>query len=109
MAADKAYDTADFIAECRERQVTPHVAMNVSEQRGSAIDARTTRHAGYLASQRLRKRIEECFGWGKDGRPMRKMKVVGKEKVAFLTTLTVGCYTLLRLAKLLADPAPAPA
>jgi transposase len=108
VAADKAYDTADFIADCRKRRVTPHVAMNVSEQRSSAIDARTTRHAGYLASQRIRKRIEECFGWGKDGRPMRKMKVVGKEKVAFLTTLTVGCYTLLRLAKLLApDLAPA--
>lgn len=109
VAADKGYDTADFVADCRERAVTPHVAMNVTAQRDSAIDARTTRHAGYLASQRLRKRIEECFGWGKDGRPMRKMKVVGKEKVAFLTTLTMGCYTLLRVAKLLAGPAPAPA
>lgn len=109
VAADKGYDTADFIAECRKRRVTPHVAMNVSEQRGSAIDARTTRHPGYLASQRLRKRIEECFGWGKDGRPMRKMKVMGKEKVAFVTTLTVGCYTLLRLAKLLVGRELAPA
>ena len=102
VAADKAYDSADFIADCRERAVTPHVAMNITEQRGSAIDARTTRHPGYLASQRIRKRIEECFGWGKDDRPMRKMKVVGKDKVAFLTTLTMGCYTLLRVAKLLA-------
>jgi transposase len=109
LAADKAYDTADFIACCRERQVTPHVAMNVNEQRGSAIDARTTRHRGYLVSQRLRKRIEECFGWSKDGRPMRKMKMAGKAKVAFLTTLTVGCYTLLRLSKLLAGPDLAPA
>ncbi len=108
VAADKGYDTADFIAECRKRKVTPHVAMNVSEHRGSAIDTRTTRHPGYLASQRLRKRIEECFGWGKDGRPMRKMKVVGKEKVAFLTTRTVGCYTLLRTAKLLAGRELAP-
>ena len=109
VAADKSYDSADFIADCRERGVTPHVAMNVSERRGSAIDARTTRHPGYLASQRLRKRIEECFGWGKDGRPMRKMKLVGKQKVAFLATLTVGCYTLLRVAKLLAGPQLAPA
>lgn len=109
MAADKGYDTADFIAEWRKRRVTPHVAMNVSEQRGSAIDTRTTRHPGYLANQRLRERIEECFGWGKDGRPMRRMKVLGKEKVAFLTTRTVGCYTLLRTAKLLAGRELAPA
>jgi IS5 family transposase len=109
VAADKGYDTADFIADCRKRGVTPHVAMNVTEQRDSAIDGRTTRHPGYLASQRLRKRIEECFGWSKDGRAMRKMKVVGKEKVAFLTTLTVGCYTMLRLAKLLAGSELVPA
>jgi hypothetical protein len=97
------------VADCRERGITPQVAMNITEHRGSAIDARTTRHAGYVASQRLRKRIEECFGWSKDGRPLRKMKVVGKEKVTFLTTLTVGCYTLLRLANLLAEREPAPA
>ena len=109
VAADKAYDSADFIADCRKRRVTPHVAMNITEQRDSAIDARTMRHPGYLLSQRIRKRIEECFGWGKDGRPMRKMKVVGKEKVTFLATLTVGCYTLLRLTKLLAGPELAPA
>jgi transposase len=109
VAADKGYDSADFVADCRQRGVTPHVAMNVSEQRGSAIDARTTRHRGYVASQRIRKRIEECFGWSKDGRPMRKMKVVGKQKVAFLATLTVGCYTLLRLANLLIAPGLAPA
>jgi IS5 family transposase len=109
LAADKAYDSADFIADCRKRRVTPHVAMNITEQRDSAIDARTTRHPGYVVSQRIRKRIEECFGWGKDGRPPRKMKVVGKEKVTFLATLTVGCYTLLRLAKLLAGPQLAPA
>lgn len=109
VAADKAYDSADFIAECRKRGVTPHVAMNITETRDSGIDARTTRHAGYLVSQRIRKRIEECFGWGKDGRPMRKMKVVGKDKVTFLSTLTVSCYTLLRLAKLLVGPELAPA
>jgi len=83
--------------------------MNISGTRHSAIDARTTRHAGYLASQRIRKRIEECFGWSKDGRPLRKMKVYGKRKVAFLTTFTVGIYTLLRVAKLLAPPRIAPA
>ena len=109
VAADKAYDTQQFVADCRERGVTPQVAMNISGTRGSAIDARTTRHPGYIASQRIRKRIEECFGWSKDGRPLRKMKVYGKRKVAFLTTLTVGIYTLLRVTKLLEPPQLAPA
>jgi transposase len=109
LAADKAYDTKQFVADCRERGVTPQVAMNISGTRGSAIDARTTRHPGYIASQRIRKRIEECFGWSKDGRPLRKMKVYGKRKVDFLTTLTVGIYTLLRVTKLLEPPLPAPA
>jgi transposase len=108
VAADKAYDTAQFVADCRERGITPQVAMNITAHRGSAIDARTTRHAGYLASQRIRKRIEECFGWSKDGRPLRKMKLYGKRKVQFLTTLTVGIYTLLRVTNLLAPPALAP-
>jgi transposase len=109
LAADKAYDTKQFVADCRERAVTPHVAMNISGTRSSAIDARTPRHGGYRASQRIRKRIEECFGWGKDGRPLRKMKVYGQRKVAFLTTLTVGIYTLLRVAKLLGPPELVPA
>jgi IS5 family transposase len=74
LAADKAYDTADFVAALRERNVTPHVAANDGRVGGSALDGRTTRHAGYRASQRLRKRIEEIFGWGKDGRPMRKRR-----------------------------------
>jgi IS5 family transposase len=108
VAADKAYDTKDFVADCRERGVTPQVAMNTSGTRRSAIDARTTRHPGYRMSQRLRKRIEECFGWCKDGRPLRKMKVYGKRKVEFVTTLTVGIYTLMRVTNLLASPAPAP-
>jgi transposase len=60
--ADKAYDTAAFVAECRNLKVTPHVAQNEKRPGGSAIDQRTTRHAGYAISQRKRKRIEECFG-----------------------------------------------
>jgi len=80
------------------------VAMNITEQRDSAIDRRTTRHRGYLASQRIRKRIEECFGWGKDGRPLRKMKVYGRHKVDFLTTLTIGIYTLPRRSQQLRHP-----
>lgn len=109
LAADKAYDTKQFVADCRKRGVTPQVAMNVSGTRHSAIDGRTTRHSGYLLSQRIRKRIEECFGWSKDGRPLRKMKVYGKRKVAFIATMTLGIYTLLRVAKLLGPPGFAPA
>jgi len=104
LAADKAYDTTDFVAALRERNVTPHVAANDGRRGGSALDGRTTRHAGYRASQRLRKRVEEIFGWGKDGRPMRKMKVAGLAKVSFLVNLTVGCYALLRVARLTAPP-----
>ncbi|HEX6507553.1 MAG TPA: IS5 family transposase [Chloroflexota bacterium] len=105
VSADKAYDVKQFVADCRERGITPQVARNVTDTRGSAIDARTTRHPGYLSSQRLRKRIEECFGWAKDGRPLRKMKLYGLHRVQFLTTLTVGLYTLLRVDRLLKPPA----
>ena len=104
LAGDKAYDTADFVHDCRERGVTPHIACNDGRPGGSALDARTTRHAGYRLSQRIRKRIEEGFGWGKDGRPLRKMKVRGQAQVGFMTTLTIGCYALLRVANLLAQP-----
>ena len=104
LAADKAYDAAEFVAALRKRQVSPHIACNDGRPGGSALDGRTTRHAGYRASQRLRKRVEEIFGWGKDGRSMRKMKVRGLAKVSFMASLTVGCYALLRVARLSASP-----
>jgi hypothetical protein len=66
VAADKAYRTTHFVADCRERGVTPQVVMNIGGTRGSAIDTRTTCHPGYVASARIRKRIEECFGRSKD-------------------------------------------
>ena len=66
LAADKAYDTAEFVAALRDRNVTPHVAANDGRKGGSTLDGRTTRHAGYTASQRLRKRVEEIFGWCSD-------------------------------------------
>ena len=109
LAGDKGYDSADFIQGCRERQVTPHVACNDGRAGGSALDARTTRHVGYRLSQRIRKRIEEGFGWGKDGRPLRKMKLTGKAQVGFMATLTVSCYALLRVANLLRPLTAAPA
>jgi transposase len=107
VAGDKAYDTRGFVADCRKLKVTPHVAQSLKRSGGTSIDARTTRHRGYLASQRLRKRIEEIFGWSKDGRPLRKMRVVGFSNATFMATLTIGCNSLLRVAKLLPDPAPA--
>jgi transposase len=108
LAADKAYDTREFVAECRALGVTPQVAQNIERPGGSAIDARTTRHGGYLASQRIRKRIEEAFGWAKDGRPLRKMRVRGYRNAGFMSVLTIGCHSLVRVAKLLPEPALAP-
>ena len=71
VAADKAYDTKGFRKACRDMNVTPHVAQNTARNGGSAIDGRTTRHAGYAISQRKRKCIEQCFGWGKVIGPIR--------------------------------------
>ena len=108
VAADKGYDTADFIAECRKRRVTPHVAMNLSGQRGSAIDARNT-------PSRLPRQPEAAqAGRGLlrlgQGRPTDAQdEGAGKQKVAFVTTLTVGCCTLLHLATLLVGRSLAPA
>src|SRR3989441_6791014 len=73
VGGDKGYDTADFVAECRNMEVTPHVAQNDKRRGGSAIDARTTRHAGYRVSQMKRKRIEESFGWLKTNALIRKV------------------------------------
>lgn len=106
LAGDKAYDTAQFVSDCRKLNVTPHVAQNTGRPGGSALDARTTRHAGYTVSQRIRKRVEEIFGWSKDGRALRKMRVRGLKSAAFMATLTIGCNGLLRVANLLPDPVP---
>jgi len=63
VGGDKGFDTADFVRECRNLWVTPHVAQNLERRGGSTIDSRTTRQEGYALSQKKRKRIEECFGW----------------------------------------------
>jgi len=104
LAADKAYDAAGFVAALRRRSVSPHLAQNTSGRR-SAIDGRTTRHAGYAVSQRLRKRIEEIFGWSKASAGLRKTRHRGLARVGWMFTLTVGAYNLVRLPKLLASPA----
>jgi len=101
LAADKAYDAAAFVAHLRALKVTPHVAQNTSGRR-SAIDRRTTRHAGYLVSQRARKRIEEAFGWIKTIGGLRKTRHRGTDRVGWMFTLTAAACNLVRLPKLLA-------
>jgi len=107
VGADKAYDTRNFVGECRQLNVTPHVAQNVKRSGGSAVDRRTTRHRGYEVSQRKRKRIEECFGWLKTIALMRKVRHRGIEKVGWLFTFAAAAYNLVRMRNLLARPAGA--
>jgi Transposase DDE domain len=84
VAADKAYDTKDFVTEMRGMNVTPHVSQNIKRSGGSAIDGRTTRHAGYQVSQRKWKRIEEVFGWVKTVGALRKTRHRGLEAVRWI-------------------------
>jgi hypothetical protein len=104
LGADKAYDAAEHIAALRAIGVTPHVAQNTSGRR-SAIDGRTTRHAGYGVSQRLRKRIEEPFGWIKAVAGLRKTRHRGLARVGWVVTLTAAACNLVRLPKLMAGAA----
>jgi hypothetical protein len=101
IGADKAYDTAALVAQLRDLNATPHVAQNITEQRGSNIDARTTRHAGYRVSQVIRKRIEEANGWIKSVAGMAQTRHRGLERVGWMFRLTAAAYNLIRLPKLL--------
>ena len=96
VGADKGYDTRDFVTMCREMNVTPHVA----RRRWSIVDKRTTRHDGYQISQRIRKRIEEIFGWLKTVGGGRKLRYKGVERNQLWAELTTAAYNLVRLAKL---------
>jgi transposase len=102
VGADKNYDTAAFVAASRELNVTPHVAQNITAQRGSNIDGRTTRHAGYRISQVIRKRIEEANGWIKEVGGMAQTKFRGLVRVGWMFTLKAAAYNLIRLPRLLA-------
>jgi transposase len=102
VAGDKAYDAVRFVAECRHMGITPHVAQKDSQ---SAIDRRTTRHAGYGVSQRRRKRVEEIFGWMKTTGLLRKLRHRGGPLVAWIFTFTAAAYNLVRLRTLLAASA----
>jgi IS5 family transposase len=107
VGGDKGFDTAEFVEQCRHMNVTPHVAQNNGRRGGSAIDARTTRHAGYDVSQKKRKRIEECFGWLKDIALLRKVKHRGLFNVAWIFTFAAAAYNLVRMRKLISIPAVA--
>jgi len=104
LGADKAYDVAGFVADLRDYNVTPHVAQNTTNRR-SAIDGRTTRHPGYAVSGRVRKRIEEVFGWTKAAAGFRKTHHRGLARVGWMFTLTATAYNLVRLPKLVAAAA----
>ncbi len=104
LGTDKSYDTQEFVAEMRRLGVTPHVTQNTKGRR-SAIDGRTTRHAGYATSLRIRKRIEEVFGWMKTVGVLRKTRHRGTERVGWMFTFVAAAYNLVRLPKLLADAA----
>jgi len=104
LAGDKGFDTQDFVAELREINVTPHVAQNTNGRR-SAIDGRTTRHPGYAVSLRIRKRIEEAFGWAKTVAGLRKARHRGLPKIDWQFTFAMAAYNLVRLPKLLGTAA----
>jgi transposase len=102
LGADKNYDTKEFVRELRRMDITPHVAQN-NTNRASAIDQRTTQHAGYVISQRERKRVEESFGWMKVIGMLKKVKLRGLDKVGWLFTFVAAAYNLRRLQKLQAQ------
>lgn len=99
LGADKGYDSRAFVEALRGLGVTPHVAQNTSN-RSSAIDGRTTRHPGYLVSQRKRKLIEEVFGWLKTVGLMRKLRHRGTRRVDWIFTFAVAVYDLVRIRNL---------
>jgi len=99
LGGDKGFDAADFVMELREINVTPHIAQNTT--RRSAIDRRATRHSGYEISQRIRKRVEEGFGWMKTIGGIGRMKYRGRERVAWTFTLAAAAYNLIRMPKLM--------
>ena len=108
LGADKAYDVTAFVEDLRERTGdAAHRRQRRVSKRGvvrkTAVDGRTTRHAGYAVSQRVRKRIEEVFGWIKTQAGLAKVKVRGRAKVEAVFTFAVAAYNLIRIPKLLAQ------
>ena len=111
LGADKAYDVAAFVEDLRRRKVTPHMAVQdhltkTGKRRKTRIDGRTTRHPGYAVSQRIRKRIEEIFGWVKIPGGQAKTKFRGRRRVEASFILGLAAYNLIRLPRLLAEGMP---
>lgn len=100
LGADKGYDAREFVDELRHMDITPHIAQNDTNRR-SAVDERTTRHAGYQLSQKARKRIEEVFGWMKSVGLLRKVRHRGLERVGWMFTFTAAVYNLVRIRNLM--------
>ena len=98
VGADRGYDTKDFVAECRELNVTPHVAR---KKRWSAIDGRITRHEGYRSSQKVRKRVESIFGWMKTVGGFRRSRYIGLERT--VGELVATAYNLVRMSRLISE------
>ncbi len=111
LGGDKGFDVAAFVGDLRKRKVTPHIAIQdhltkTGKRRKTKIDGRTTRHAGYAISQRIRKRIEEIFGWVKVQGGQDKTKFRGRRRVEASFTLALAAYNLVRLPRLLAEVPP---
>ena len=101
LGADKGYDTREFVAGCRTLGVTPHVAQYPNAlRRRSAVDGRVTRHPGYTVSQRVRKRVEEIFGWIKTVGGGRKLRYIGQTRNQLWAELTATAYNLVRMARI---------
>lgn len=100
VGADKGYDTKEFVGICRHLGITPHVAQHQTMRR-SAVDARTARHSGYDVSQRVRKRIEEIFGWMKTVGGFRRTRFKGRRRTQLAAYFTAAAYNLIRMTRLL--------
>ncbi len=105
VGADKGYDTHDFVAGCRGMNFTPHVAQNEKRPGGSAIDQRTTSHAGYAISMNKRKLIETTFGWIKQYGGLRRIMLRGMDRVGSRVLLVLGAFNLLRMRNIAGNAA----
>lgn len=101
VGGDAGYDTADFVRDCRAINVTPHIAQTRDTRRRSAVDDRTTRHAGYLVSQRKRKLVEEIFGWMKTFGGFRRSRFRGTRRTQLAGMIVAAAYNMLRICRLL--------